>query len=151
RRSTAVTVTSAARSGVLQSSRKDTLARIWRYSGIYRPAWRISHTGVYGVGSWRQARSRGEGYSSGLSWPGGSTCVERCDDSDTPVAFHEGSNIAFIGPRPCPRTPQLYKSQRTPSRSARLPLALHRRARLMAARSSSDCAGAASTIGALST
>src|SRR5947209_7831088 len=99
RRSTAVTVTSAARSGVLQSSRKDTLARIWRYSGIYCPAWRISHTGVYGVDSWRQARSRGESYSSGLSWPEGSTCAERCDDSDTPVAFHEGNNDGLCGIR----------------------------------------------------
>src|SRR5919199_1485212 len=37
------------------------------------------------------------------------------------MTFHEGSDGAFAGSRPGPRTPQLYKSQRTPSRSAPLP------------------------------
>ncbi len=58
-RSAAVTVTSVARSGFLHSSRNETLARISRYSAMYRPAWRISQTGVTSVGSRRQARRKG--------------------------------------------------------------------------------------------
>ena len=44
--STGSTVTSAATSGVRQSSRKPSRSRIARYSGRKRPAWRMSHTGV---------------------------------------------------------------------------------------------------------
>src|SRR5207244_11117307 len=55
RRSTGVRVISAASSGRLQSSRKPYCALSFRYSSIYRPAWRISQTGVYGVFSRRQA------------------------------------------------------------------------------------------------
>src|SRR5262249_31414433 len=49
--------TSAARSGFLQSSRKETFARISRYSFMYRPAWRIIQTGVRSTGWRRHARS----------------------------------------------------------------------------------------------
>src|SRR5712691_9228898 len=92
RRSTAMTVTSAASSGVLQSSKKATFARSWRYSGIYRPAWRMSHTGVYGVGSRRQARSRGALCSAAQSLAVWRVIVALCDVSDMPEAFHEGSD-----------------------------------------------------------
>ena len=34
------------------------LARVARYSGRYRPAWRISHTGVQSTGSRRSARRK---------------------------------------------------------------------------------------------
>jgi len=57
--STASTVISAAASGVLHRSRRLIRARSARYSGRYRPAWRISQTGVYSVGCRRQARRKG--------------------------------------------------------------------------------------------
>ena len=44
-------VTSAATSGVLHISRKVRFVRISRYSGKYRPAWRIIHTGVQSTAS----------------------------------------------------------------------------------------------------
>src|SRR5947208_13104043 len=50
RMSTGCSVTSAARSGVLQSSRKLTFSRTARYSGRYRPAWRINQIGVLSTG-----------------------------------------------------------------------------------------------------
>ena len=46
RMSTGWRVTSAARSGVLHRVRKDTLARTALYSGRYRPACLMNHTGV---------------------------------------------------------------------------------------------------------
>src|SRR5438105_15165824 len=52
RRVTGWMVTSAARSGVLHSSRKPTFDRMARYSGRYLPAWRMNQTGVQS-GSWR--------------------------------------------------------------------------------------------------
>ena len=54
-RHTTVTVTSAAASGRLQSSRNPSLSRTARYSGMNRPACRINHTGVNAVGSRRHA------------------------------------------------------------------------------------------------
>ena len=54
-RSSGWRVTSAASSGVLHKSKKGVVWRIPRYSAIYRPAWRMSQMGVYGVGSRRQA------------------------------------------------------------------------------------------------
>ena len=48
-------VTSAASAGVLHSSRNDTFLRTSRYSGRYRPAWRIIHSGGRGVARPRQA------------------------------------------------------------------------------------------------
>ena len=56
RTSAAKMVVSAASSGFLHSSRKDTLDRSERYSAMYRPACRISQTGVASTGSRRQAR-----------------------------------------------------------------------------------------------
>src|SRR4051812_3647327 len=56
RRSTGWIVTSAARSGVLQSSRNPTFDRIARYSGKYRPACRMNQTGVQSGSSRLQAR-----------------------------------------------------------------------------------------------
>src|SRR4051812_40027268 len=53
--SAAVMVTSAASLGVLQISIRECCRRISRYSGIYRPAWRINHTGVTGTGRALQA------------------------------------------------------------------------------------------------
>jgi len=53
--------------------------------------------------------------------------------------------MVFVGSGPYLLTTQLYKSQRTPSRSTRLPWRCHGWARLMAACSSSEIAGAAST------
>ncbi len=47
--------TSVHSSGDLQSSRKLTFERTDLYSDRYRPAWRISHTGVTSTGSFRQA------------------------------------------------------------------------------------------------
>ena len=46
RMSTGCIVTSAARSGVLHSVRKETFARTARYSGKYLPACLMNHTGV---------------------------------------------------------------------------------------------------------
>src|SRR6202158_3175583 len=57
-RATGCTVTSAARSGVLQSSRNEIFSRIARYSGRYLPACRIIQTGVVSTGSPRAARNR---------------------------------------------------------------------------------------------
>ncbi len=48
--------TSTASCGVLQTSKNACFARISRYSGRYRPAWRIIHTGTRGRASPRQAR-----------------------------------------------------------------------------------------------
>ena len=56
RRRTGCTVTSAARSGVLQRGRKSIFSRMARYSGRYRPAWRMIHTGVTSTGCRRAAR-----------------------------------------------------------------------------------------------
>ena len=66
-RSAAVTVTSVARPGSLQSSRNETLARTSRYSGMYRPACRISQTGVTSVGSRRQALRKGLSRQAGAT------------------------------------------------------------------------------------
>src|SRR3990167_620059 len=59
RRSTGWSVTSAAASGFRHISRKPNRSRIARYSGMYRPAWRMSQTGVCGTGSRRAARRNG--------------------------------------------------------------------------------------------
>ena len=69
--SAAVTVTSVASSGDLQSSRNETLDRTAWYSDMYRPACRMSQMGVTGVGSRRQAFMKGLFHSSsdiGRSW-----------------------------------------------------------------------------------
>ena len=74
RRSAAVTVTSVARPGSLQRSRNGTFERTAWYSGMYRPACRMSQTGVTSVGSRRQAfrnalsrsGSAGSGREAGL-------------------------------------------------------------------------------------
>src|SRR5437773_2593534 len=66
KRSRAVTVTSAAKSEFLQSSRKQTRSRTSRYSRMYLPACRISQTGVYGTGSCRQARINGLSYQAAV-------------------------------------------------------------------------------------
>src|SRR6058998_372171 len=56
-RSRGCSVTSAASEGVLHKARKlPARRRVSLYSGRYRPAWRISHTGVYAVGSLKSAR-----------------------------------------------------------------------------------------------
>src|SRR5436309_3378982 len=59
RRATGWSVTSAAASGFRASSRNPYRSRIARYSGRYRPACRMSHTGVYEVGCRRAARNSG--------------------------------------------------------------------------------------------
>src|SRR5256885_6213547 len=56
RRSTGWRVTSAARSGVLHSSRNPTFDRMARYSGRYLPAWRMNQTGVQSGSSRLHAR-----------------------------------------------------------------------------------------------
>src|SRR5581483_4410881 len=48
-------VTSVARSGVRQRSSREYRSRRARYSLMYRPAWRMNHTGVASTGSRRQA------------------------------------------------------------------------------------------------
>ena len=58
--SSAVMATSAARSGVRQSSMNETFSRTARYSRIYLPAWRMSQMGVLALGSPRQARMKEE-------------------------------------------------------------------------------------------
>ena len=65
--SAAVTVTSAARSGRLHSSRNGTFERMARYSAMYRPACRISQIGVTSVGSRRQAFRNGDPRSAAVS------------------------------------------------------------------------------------
>src|SRR5260370_12498321 len=55
RRRNGCSETSTANSGVLQTSRKACFARISRYSGKYRPACRIIHTGTRGTLSPRHA------------------------------------------------------------------------------------------------
>src|SRR5512139_3172247 len=70
-RSTGWIVTWAASSGVLHMVRKEWLPRTFWYSGRYRPAWRMIHTGVTSTGSRRHAfRNR---YSDILTsaWGGG--------------------------------------------------------------------------------
>src|SRR5208337_4993512 len=83
--SAAVTVTSVARSGRLQSSRNGTFERIARYSAMYRPACLINQIGVTSARSRRQALRKGlfqsglitlaccrDGRDSGMSfWLGG--------------------------------------------------------------------------------
>ncbi len=59
KRSAAVTVTSAAREGVLHNSRKVVRARTSRYSLMYLPACRINQIGVKGTDSRRHARMNG--------------------------------------------------------------------------------------------
>src|SRR5256885_12339191 len=56
RRSTGWRVTSAARSGVLHSSRNPTFDRMARYSGRYLPAWRMNQMGVQSGSSRLHAR-----------------------------------------------------------------------------------------------
>jgi hypothetical protein len=51
-------VTSAA-AGFRASSRNSYRSRMARYSGKYRPPWRMSHTGVCEVGCLRAARKSG--------------------------------------------------------------------------------------------
>ena len=46
-------------------------SRTLRYSGSERPAWRMNHTGVCGVGSLRAARRKAESCSSGSVVGGG--------------------------------------------------------------------------------
>src|SRR5437879_2808557 len=58
-------VTSAARAGVLQSSMNVTLPRTAMYSGRYRPACRMIHTGVVSVFSRRQALRKRESWRAG--------------------------------------------------------------------------------------
>ena len=58
--SSAVMATSAARSGVRQSSMKGTFSRTARYSRMYLPACRMSQTGVLALGNPRQARMNAE-------------------------------------------------------------------------------------------
>src|SRR3989304_1277210 len=69
RRSTGRSVTSAAASGFLQSSRKPNRARSARYSAMKRPAWRISQTGVYSAGSRRHARRKGADVAGFMDHP----------------------------------------------------------------------------------
>ena len=64
--STGSSVTSAATSGVRQSSRNPIRSRIARYSGRKRPAWRMSHTGVNAVG---RRLAGGEERVHGWDWP----------------------------------------------------------------------------------
>jgi hypothetical protein len=53
-------VTSAAKSGVVQREMKSpAMARVARYSGKYRPAWRINHTGGGQTGSPAKTRKKG--------------------------------------------------------------------------------------------
>ena len=61
-RSGAVIVTSAASSGVLQMSRRDSCFRTSMYSGMYLPAWRRNQTGVRSTGSLRHARTKRPAY-----------------------------------------------------------------------------------------
>ena len=57
-RSIGCRVTSQAMSGLVHIARKlPARARVARYSGRYRPAWRMSQTGLRGVGSRSSARS----------------------------------------------------------------------------------------------
>ena len=58
-RSTAVHMISLHSCGLRHSSRKLICSRIARYSGMYRPACRMSQMGVKSVGSRRQARMNG--------------------------------------------------------------------------------------------
>ena len=51
-------VTSAASSGCWQISSSEYSLRIARYSGMYRPAWRMNQTGVTSTGRRRQARRK---------------------------------------------------------------------------------------------
>src|SRR3954466_4773387 len=52
-------VISAASSGLAMASRMVPSPRMARYSGSDRPAWRMNHTGGYGVGSPRHAARNG--------------------------------------------------------------------------------------------
>src|SRR5579872_2597730 len=56
--SAAVIVTSAASAGLLQISSSECRLRTARYSGIYRPAWRMNQTGVRSTGWDLQARTK---------------------------------------------------------------------------------------------
>ena len=78
-RCAAVTVTSAASEGVLHSSRKPTFERSSRYSGMYRPAWRINQIGVNGVGSRRHARINTLSLSSDVSLFFVNVLSQKCD------------------------------------------------------------------------
>ncbi|GLZ58213.1 hypothetical protein Misp05_17890 [Micromonospora sp. NBRC 107095] len=80
-------------SGLRQDSSIGTLARIPRYSGRERPAWRMNQTGVCGTGRRRQARMKGE--SAG---PPGRESPSRATVPVVSVV------IAAIVPRPPPET-----------------------------------------------
>src|SRR3954465_13889126 len=74
RRSTGWIVTSAARSGVLQSWRNPTFERIARYSGKYLPAWRMNQTGVQSGSSRLQARRYRSARDIATSIASGAAC-----------------------------------------------------------------------------
>src|SRR5471030_1647395 len=85
KRSSGCRVTSVAYAGLLASARKlPARFRVALYSGRYRPAWRISQTGVYSVGSRASARkkqslARRIG-GSGLEELAGNVVPFRCGD-----------------------------------------------------------------------
>ena len=60
RASAAVMVTSAASAGFLQISISEYCLRTARYSGMYRPAWRMNQTGVRSTGCALQAFTKRE-------------------------------------------------------------------------------------------
>src|SRR5205823_13816255 len=74
RRVTGWMVTSAARSGVLHSSRKPTFERMARYSGKYLPAWRMNQTGVQSGCSRLQARRYRSARDIATSIASGAAC-----------------------------------------------------------------------------
>ena len=67
-------VISVTSSGRVHDSSIGMPSRTSRYSGSERPAWRMNQTGVYGTGSLRQARMKGEfvwGWVTMGSYPDG--------------------------------------------------------------------------------
>src|SRR5262245_39270609 len=94
RRRAALTVTSAAREGVLQSSRKLTRSRTSRYSGMYLPACRINQIGVYETGSRRHARIKGLFASRVAMFNGAGSIKELLSTfSKTRVNFHKYNDV----------------------------------------------------------
>ena len=65
-RRTGCRVISVTRSGRRQDSSMPTPSRNARYSGSERPAWRMNHTGVWGTGWRRAARTSTESDGSGV-------------------------------------------------------------------------------------
>src|SRR5438309_694507 len=111
--STGCSVTSAARSGVLQSWRKLTFSRTARYSGRYRPACRINQIGVLSTGRRKQASMNRYDMTARVSRSPGDLlqlehrlAAHEDPDRATRLRHRDGDGVGLDGDRRAGRVPR---------------------------------------------